>query len=146
MRAGPLWAVALVAASASAHAETVGFTLSSMPVEGRGCTVHVLDEGKRLAAFLGAGLPAGPDAARAEMRRRMDTAKGRQLRARVARAAAGAALAARLGIERVPAFVVDRRYVVYGVRDARLARELVAGWRAGRKRDSADPARADRRP
>ena len=144
MRAGPLCALAL--AAAAAHAETVGFTLSSMPVEGRGGTVHVLDEGGRLAAFLGAGLPAEPDAARAEIGRRMDTAEGRELRARIARAAAGTALAARLGIEKVPAFVVDRRYVVYGVRDARRARELVAGWRARRMNAPRAAAHEDRRP
>ena len=114
--------------------ETVAFTLSSMPVRGAGATVYVLDRRDLAAAELGAGLPADRRRAAAEMRRRLASPSGRGLRAELAHAMAGAALAGALGIARLPAVVIDGRYVVYGVRDVGRARRLVAGWRAARER------------
>ena len=61
----------------------------------------------------------------------MATPRGPRGRSPASRpAAAGNALAGRLGIEKLPAVVVDGRYVVYGVRDVARAVERVAAWRA----------------
>ena len=126
MRWGTL---ALALAVAPASADVVAFTLASIPVEADGAAVHELDARDRLAAALGAGLPDNPERALAEVRRRLASPAGRLARERIAGAAAGNALAAWLGIERLPAVVVEGRYVVYGVPDVRRARGLVAAWR-----------------
>ena len=128
MRAGFLPALALLACSA--QADVIAFTLSSIPLETDGATVYVLDEGDRFAAALGAGLPGDPVEALAEVRRRLATPEGRAARRRIEAASAGRAQAVRLGIGKLPAVVVDGRYVVYGVRDVRCARALIAAWRA----------------
>ena len=112
-------------------AEVVAFTLSSMPLRGTGgAAVHVLDARDGHAEAFGAGLPDDPERALAEVKRRMATAEGRATLARIAAAAAGNALAGRLGIEKLPAVVVDGRYVVYGMRDVARAVERVEAWRA----------------
>lgn len=148
---GALLALALsCAAGAGAEAPDVAaFTLSSIPVRAGGAVVHELDVRDRLTASLGAGLPADPARALDEARRRAGSPGGRALRRDLAAAAAGNALAARLGVERVPAVVVDGRYVVYGVRDVRRAVAIVSEWRArsgasvnsgpGRERPSPHP-------
>ena len=131
MRAALAWALVLMASPAAGAGDVVAFTLSSMPFRGTGdATVHVLDARDGHAEAFGADLPDEPERALAEARRRMATAEGRAALARVAAAAAGNALAGRLGIEKLPAVVVDGRYVVYGVRDVARAVERVEVWRA----------------
>ena len=124
-------ALAACAGPAAAADDVVAFTLSSMPLRTTGgATVHVLDARDGYAEAFGADLPGDPERALAEARRRMATPAGRAALARIAEAAAGNALAARLGIEQLPAVVVDGRYVVYGVRDVARAVERVEAWRA----------------
>ena len=130
MRVALAWALVLVASPAAGAGEVVAFTLSSMPLRASGATVHVLDARDGHAEAFGANLPGDPERALAEARRRMATPAGRAALARIAAAAAGNALAARLGIEKLPAVVVDGRYVVYGVRDVARAVERVEAWRA----------------
>ena len=133
MRAALGFALVLAACPGPAlsAAEVVAFTLSSMPLRGTGgAAVHVLDARDGHAEAFGAGLPGDPERALAEVKRRMATAEGRAALARIAAAAAGNALAGRLGIEKLPAVVVDGRYVVYGVRDVARAVERVEAWRA----------------
>lgn len=153
--------MALAMASCCATAETEApdvavFTLSTIPVRADGAAVYELDRRDRLVAELGEGLPADPDRALAEMRRRIESAESQRLLLGMAEAADGNALAARLGIEKLPAVVVDGRYAVYGVRDVRRALELVAAWRRenepsvnsgpGTARSSPLPARDRPRP
>ena len=110
--------------------DVAAFTLSSMPLRTTGgATVHVLDARDGYAEAFGADLPDDPERALAEARRRVATAAGRAALDRIA-AAAGNALAGRLSIEKLPAVVVDGRYVVYGVRDVARAVERVEAWRA----------------
>ena len=126
------WALVLVAwpGPAAFAGDVVAFTLSSMPLRTTGsATVHILDARDGHAEAFGANLPGDPERALAEARRRMATPAGRAALARIAEAAAGNALAGRLGIEKVPAVVVDGRYVVYGVRDVARAVERVEAWR-----------------
>ena len=129
---GVLGATLLLAGGLRPSAESaiaVAFTLSSVPVRADGATVYELDRRDRLAAELGEGLPADPERALAEARRRLDAPEGRNLMRRLRKAGAGNALASRLGIDRLPAVVVDGSYVVYGVRDARRALDFVTAWR-----------------
>ena len=105
------------------------FTLSSIPVRSDGAAVVELDRRNRLAIAIGAGLPADPGKALAEARRRLTSPAGRDRQRDLAQAAAGNALAARLGIDRLPAVVVDGRYAVYGVRDVGRAIDRVTAWR-----------------
>jgi len=131
MRAALVWALALGASPPAGAGEVVAFTLSSMPLRASGgAAVHVLDARDGHAEAFGADLPGDPERALAEARRRMATPAGRAALARIAAAAAGNALAGRLGIEKLPAVVVDGRYVVYGVRDVARAVERVEAWRA----------------
>ena len=133
MRAALGFALVLAAwpGPGAAAAEVVAFTVSSMPLRATGGTrVHVLDERDGHAEAFGAGLPGDPERALAEARRRLETPAGRAALARIAEAAAGNALAGRLGIEKLPAVVVDGRYVVYGVRDVAQAAKRVEAWRA----------------
>jgi len=117
--------VMLARQAAAAGEKILVFTLSSMPVDAPGAAVYVLDEADRLAAALGRDLPGTGARAAAEVRRRL----GAGVRNRLARAAEGRALAARLGVERLPAVVVDGRYAVYGIRDLDRALRLVEAWR-----------------
>ena len=133
---GALAAIALALAPSCAAAaaerdapDVAVFTLSTIPVCADGAPVYELDARDRLAAGLGAGLPADPERALAEARRRADSPEGRSLRRALAAAAEGNALASKLGVERLPAVVVDGRHVVYGVRDAHRALEMVRAWR-----------------
>ena len=131
-RAGVWMALAAAWCCAAAEPEAPGvavFTLSTIPVRADGAAVYELDAGERLSAEVGADLPGDPGRALAEVRRRLDAPEGRALRRALADAARGDALASRLGIERLPAVVLDGRYAVYGVRDARRAVELVRAWR-----------------
>ena len=133
MRAALGFALALATwpGPAAGAGDVLAFTLSSMPLRATGtATVHVLDARDGYAEAFGADLPADPERALAEARRRMATPAGRAALARIAEAAVGNVLAGRLGIEKLPAVVVDGRYVVYGVRDVARAVERVEGWRA----------------
>ena len=131
MRAALGVALALAASPAVGAGDVVAFTLSSMPLRGTGgATVHLLDARDAYAAAFGAGLPGDPERALAEARRRVSSPAGRAALARIAEGAAGNVLAGRLGIEKLPAVVVDGRYVVYGVRDVARAVERVEAWRA----------------
>ena len=131
MRAALVWVLVLVASPAADAGDVVSFTLSSMPLRATGgAVVHVLDARDAYAAAFGADLPADPERALAEARRRVSSTEGRAALARIAEAAAGNVLAGRLGIEKLPAVVVDGRYVVYGVRDVTRAVERVEAWRA----------------
>ena len=129
---GTLAATLLLASGPCPGAETataVVFTLSSIPVRAHGAAVVELDRRDQLAAALGAALPADPAKALAEARRRLTSPEGRERQKDLVQAAAGNALAARLGVDRLPAVVVDGRYAVYGVRDVGRALDLVTAWR-----------------
>ena len=133
MRAALGFALALLAwpGPGPSAGDVVAFTLSSMPLRaGVGAVVHVLDARDDYAEAFGADLPTDPERALAEVGRRVATPAGRAALERIAAAAAGTALAGRLGIEKLPAVVVDGRYVVYGVRDVARAVERVEAWRA----------------
>lgn len=79
-----------------------------------------LDEAVRIEAELAAGLPADPEQAAAEARRRLNQG-GAEFQRRIAAAWQSVIDAWSLGITHLPAVVVDARYVVYGEPDVARA-------------------------
>lgn len=79
-----------------------------------------LDQPARIEAELSAGLPADLNHASALARQRLSTGHS-DLQRRMVQAYQGVADAWGLGIAKIPAVVVDRRYVVYGEPDVARA-------------------------
>lgn len=70
-----------------------------------------LDAPTRIEAILSQGLPADPEQAAANVRERL---RSRAITEQFASAYQGVTDAWRIGITKIPAVVVDQRYVVYG--------------------------------
>lgn len=107
---------------AATTADVLVVTDSRHPVQApAGARVIELDQAGRIEAELSAGLPA--DSARAAdiVQQRLREG-GQDLQRRIARAYQDVADAWGLGLTKLPAVVVDRRYVVYG--DADVARAV----------------------
>ncbi len=79
-----------------------------------------LDQPARIEAELSAGLPADPNHAAALANQRLSTGHS-DLQRRIVQAYQGVADAWGLGVAKIPAVVVDRRYVVYGEPDVARA-------------------------
>ncbi|QRI92997.1 TIGR03757 family integrating conjugative element protein [Delftia lacustris] len=79
-----------------------------------------LDAAQRIEDELSAGLPADPQRAESVLRQRLATG-GAALAQRLQAAHQDVADAWALGVTKIPAVVVDQRYVVYGVSDLDLA-------------------------
>ncbi|EPG2630800.1 TPA: TIGR03757 family integrating conjugative element protein [Pseudomonas aeruginosa] len=135
MQRTPLAIAALLAAIAwPAVAEEVRvFTHYAHPVHNvpPKATVTELDAGERLEAELSVGLP--DDAARAAslMQQRLEKG-GHALQRRLAAAYQGVADAWSMGVTKLPAVVVDRRYVIYGEPDVAAALTRIARFRESR--------------
>ena len=82
-----------------------------------GVAVIELDAPGRLDAKLSRDLPADPEVAAALMRERMATPEWQETADRYADSYLGLARAWQLGIEKVPAVVIDGRHVIYGQPD-----------------------------
>lgn len=95
-------------------ADVLVVTDSSHPVQSTsGARVIELDLPERIEAELAAGLPNDPSRAAEFVQQRLRDG-GQALQRRIGTAYQGVADAWGLGIAKVPAVVVDRRYVVYG--------------------------------
>lgn len=90
-----------------------------------------LDLPARIEADLARGLPADPAQAAATVRHRL-RAGGRELQKRMAQAYEGVAEAWALGITKLPAVVIDHRYVVYGDPDVTGAVARIESFRRSR--------------
>jgi len=88
-----------------------------------------LDQPARIEAELSAGLPADPGQAEAIVQQRLREGKV-TLQHRIGRAYQGVADAWGLGITKIPAVVVDRRYVVYGEPDVARAVARIDAYRS----------------
>lgn len=106
------------------------FTTEDRPVRGvaeflerhPGATLHVhrVDQIERLEAELSVNLSANPDKAQRQALERLHgLSKERQ--DELQQTARGLALALQLGIERVPAIVIDQQRVIYGMTDLAAA-------------------------
>ncbi|KSH08977.1 integrating conjugative element protein, partial [Pseudomonas aeruginosa] len=97
------------------------------PVSATGSSrVLFLDAQEHLEEQLTAALPQDPQHAQAAFKRLLQSPDGRRLQAELVKAQQDVADAWSLGVEKIPAVVVDRQYVVYGEPDVSRALELIA--------------------
>ncbi|MFK4135345.1 MULTISPECIES: TIGR03757 family integrating conjugative element protein [Pseudomonas] len=116
--------------SAGCFGETLVFTDSIHPVSNTGgAKVSLLDAPQHIESELSQGLPAEPERAAEMVQARMQSAAGHQLIERMRLAQQGVADAWSLRVEKLPAVVVDRTYVVYGIADVAQAEALIAAQR-----------------
>ena len=125
-----LWVVvSSVFSTAAAAAEVLVITNSGHPVQvAAGTRVIELDLPARIEAELAAGLPTDPTQAAAIVQQRLREG-GQDLQRRLGRAYQDVTQAWGLGITKVPAVVVDRRYVVYGEPDVAHAAARIETYR-----------------
>ena len=125
-----LWVVvSSVFSTAAAAAEVLVITDSGHPVQvAAGTRVIELDLPARIEAELAAGLPTDPTQAAAIVQQRLREG-GQDLQRRIGRAYQDVTQAWGLGITKVPAVVVDRRYVVYGEPDVARAAARIETYR-----------------
>lgn len=98
-----------------------------------GTHVVLLDAPERLEQKLSEGLPADPRQAAAIMQQRMRSASTQQLGRELAKAHQDVADVWSLGITKLPAVVVDRRYVVYGQPDVAAALASIERYRSSER-------------
>jgi len=119
----------LVVATNTIAADIRVFTDRNHPVEALAdVRVVELDAASRIEAELAANLPADPAQAAAIVQQRLKEG-GADLQRHLASAYQGVADAWSLGITKIPAVVVDRRYVVYGERDVTRALARIEEYR-----------------
>jgi len=110
---------ACLAGSALAESTVEVFTTAGEPVINvpSGMAVIELDAPGRLDAALSQDLPVDPEVAEGLMRERMSSPEWQENAERYADSYLGLARAWQLGVEKVPAVVIDGRYVIYGQPD-----------------------------
>ncbi|NWN51131.1 TIGR03757 family integrating conjugative element protein [Pseudomonas sp. MAFF 301514] len=117
-----LASIALTFLSATAHAETWVITDQAHPVSApTGVRIIRLDDQQRLEELLSRQLPADPRQAEATIQRFLSSPAGKRLQSDLAQAQQGVTDAWSVGVAKIPAVVVDRRYVVYGETDVSKA-------------------------
>jgi integrating conjugative element protein (TIGR03757 family) len=122
-----LFAVLLLAASSLPAADVLVVTDSRHPVKATsGARVIELDEPVHIERTLSANLPTDPDQAANLARRRVGD---RALQGRLFSAWQGLAEARSLNVLKIPAVIVDRRYVVYGEPDVARALARIETYR-----------------
>lgn len=97
----------------------------------------LLDESERLEAKLSEGLPANQQQAIAIMQQRLIKSDAQGLQRDLTLAQQNLVDAWSMGVTKVPAVVVDRKFVVYGVTDSTAAEHRIAQWRAAAKYQNA---------
>lgn len=116
--------------SIATAADVLVVTDSHHPVQApAGMRVIELDQSARIEFELAAHLPADPQQAAALVRQRLHDG-GEALQRRIGHAYQGVADAWGLGIAKIPAVVVDRRYVVYGEPDVSRAVARINAYRS----------------
>ncbi|HAG2284629.1 TPA: TIGR03757 family integrating conjugative element protein [Salmonella enterica] len=116
--------------SAPVSAQTVIYTTARYPVENPepGVVIQVLEDIHSLEQSLFPVLSQHPEQADQRARERMKQPDWREQEARLTRAYQSLLDAYALGIEKVPAVVLDERYVVYGTTDIRVAEKKRDTW------------------
>ncbi|WDG71556.1 TIGR03757 family integrating conjugative element protein [Pseudomonas chlororaphis] len=118
--------IALLSISALAHGETWVITDQAHPVtKPAGVRLILLDEQQRLEEQLTRNLPADPRQAAASMQRYLASPEGKRLQNDLVTAQQGVTDAWSVGVEKIPAVVIDRRYVVYGEPDVSKAMGII---------------------
>ncbi|ENJ7666216.1 TPA: TIGR03757 family integrating conjugative element protein [Pseudomonas aeruginosa] len=119
--------------SGASQAETWVITDKAHPVTATGSSrVLLLDAQQHLEEQLTDALPKDPQQAQAAFQQLLQSPAGRRLQAELVKAQQDVADAWSLGVEKIPAVVVDRQYVVYGEPDVPRALELIAKARRSR--------------
>ncbi len=117
--------------AASAQAEIVVITDSAHPVQlVPGARLINLDEPQRIKKSLFGSLPANPQQAAAIARQRLDSPEGTRAKQELLTAQQGVADAWSLGIAKIPAVVVDRKFVVYGQPNVAAALQAIQAHRS----------------
>ena len=117
-----LASMALTLLSATAHAETWVITDHAHPVSvPTGVRIIRLDDQQRLEELLSQQLPNDQRQAEATIQRYLASPAGKRLQSDLVQAQQGITDAWSVGVEKIPAVVVDRRYVVYGEADVAKA-------------------------
>lgn len=121
-----------------ANAETWIVTDRNHPVQAPAhVRLIILDESERLEAKLSEGLPANQQQAIAIMQQRLKSSDAQRLQRDQALAQQDLVDAWSMGVTKVPAVVVDRKFVVYGETNATAAENRIAQWRAAAKHQNA---------
>ncbi|QVI81843.1 TIGR03757 family integrating conjugative element protein [Pseudomonas syringae] len=121
-----------------ANAETWIVTDRNHPVQAPAhVRVILLDESERLEAKLSEGLPANQQQAIAIIQQRLKSNDAQRLQRDLALAQQNLVDAWSMGVTKVPAVVVDRKFVVYGETNATVAEYRIAQWRAAAKHQNA---------
>ena len=116
-----------------AQAETWIVTDQAHPVIDPGSArILLLDTQERLEEQLTQALPHDPQQAQAAFQRYLQSPEGRRLQAELVKAQQDVTDAWSLGVEKIPAVVVDKQYVVYGEPDVPRALERIAQARRSR--------------
>ncbi|ECI4532301.1 TIGR03757 family integrating conjugative element protein [Salmonella enterica subsp. diarizonae] len=111
-------------------AQTVIYTTARYPVENPepGVVIQVLEDIHSLEQSLFPALSQHPERAEQQAREQMKQPDWREQEARLTRAYQSLLDAYALGVEKVPAVVLDERYVVYGTTDIRVAEKKRDTW------------------
>ncbi|MGE1153871.1 TIGR03757 family integrating conjugative element protein [Pseudomonas kitaguniensis] len=110
----------------ASHAETWVITNQALPVSApSGARVIFLDDQQRFEEQLSHQLPADPRLAQAAIQSYLTSPAGKHLQNELAKAQQGVSDAWSLRVEKLPAVIVDRRYVVYGEPDIPKAVALI---------------------
>ena len=118
--------LALLTITTFTQAQTWIITDQSHPITSPGpARIILLDQQQHLEAELSRALPTDPHQAAAIIQNRLNTPSGKRLQTDLAKAQQDLADAWSLGITKIPAVVVDRRYVVYGEPDVAKALVLI---------------------
>ena len=123
-----LWMLSLVVLSSAnlTQADTWVFTDSANPVTAPSTArVILLDQQYHLETDLSRDLLPDQQQAAAIIHARLNSPSGKRLQSDLAKAQQDLTDAWSMGIEKIPAVVVDRRYVVYGEPDVAKALELI---------------------
>ena len=118
--------LSLLMLPAIALAETLVFTVKLHPISSAtGARLVLLDQQHHLETELSRALPPDPQQAAAIIHARLNSPSGKRLQSDLAKAQQALTDAWNMGIEKIPAVVVDRRYVVYGEPDVAKALDLI---------------------
>ena len=111
---------------AAALAEALVYTDKPHPVTAAtDARIVLLDRQHHLETDLSRDLPPDPQLAAAIIHGRLSSPSGKRLQSDLTKAQQDITDAWSMGIEKIPAVVVDRRYVVYGEPDVAKALELI---------------------
>lgn len=118
--------LALLTITTFTQAQTWVITDLAHPITSPGAArIILLDQQQHLESELSRALPTDPHQAAAIIQNRLNTPSGKRLQTDLAKAQQDLADAWSLGITKIPAVVVDRRYVVYGEPDVAKALVLI---------------------